>query len=60
VPRGFGNREQRLVTHLQKPFSVGEKHAPGGRERHIFAGAVKQFVAVVLLELTDLRADCGL
>jgi len=55
-----GDSQQRLVLHLQHAFGVSEKDAAGGRESDVFAGAVKQAIAVFLFELTYLRADRGL
>ena len=55
-----GDSEQRFVAQLQQALGVGEQDAAGGSQRDVFAGAVEKAVAVVLLELPDLRADGGL
>ena len=61
VPRGLApGRPQRaaiLSAQLQETLSVREEHAAGGSQCDIFAGAVEEAVAVVLLELPDLGAD---
>jgi hypothetical protein len=55
-----GNREQRLVFHLQQTLGIGKQDPSRRGQGHILAGAVEQAISIFLLELPDLRADCGL
>jgi hypothetical protein len=42
---------------VQHAFGVGEENASRGRKGYVFTGAIKQTIAVFLLQLPDLRAD---
>jgi len=56
----IGDREQRFIAQLQQAFRVREQDAARGGQGNVFAGAVEQAIAIVLLQLADLGAHCRL
>src|SRR5579863_4457078 len=55
-----GDRGQGFVAQVFQTLGILEKNLARGCEFYGFARAVKQAVPILLLELPDLGADCGL
>ncbi len=55
-----GDRHDRFFAQRFKALGIVEQHLPGGRQLYGFAGAVEEAIAILLLQLADLRADRGL
>ena len=55
-----GYCDQRFVTQVLHALRVFEKHLPSRGQFYCLARAIEQTVAILLLQLADLGADCRL
>ena len=56
----IGDRHKRLVAQFFHPYCVVVKNLARRGQLNAFAGTIEQPVAILLLQLADLRADRGL
>src|SRR5438132_5933582 len=56
----LGNGLQRLLLHGQEPLGVASQDLSRRSQLNLFAAAIEKLFTTLLLEQTDLSADCGL